>query len=100
MDDAEADMEPVIAAAPSEDRDESVSLMEPLLVPEGSHHRAGLTDLAIELAAERYALLGQVALPMVVVSLQVKDAVSSPVKDAVQRPAQWSRAVSRHRAGR
>src|SRR5688500_4001439 len=32
------------------DRGESVSLMEPLLLHEGSRHRAELTDLAIELA--------------------------------------------------
>ena len=47
----EADIEPVIAAAISEDRGESISMMEPLLVPEGSRHRAELTDLAIDLAA-------------------------------------------------
>jgi Fic family protein len=32
------------------DRHESVGLMEPLLIGEGSRHRAGLTDLALELA--------------------------------------------------
>jgi Fic family protein len=52
MDDFETDMEPVIAAAArGEDRGESISLMEPLLVPEGSRHRSGLTDLAVDLAA-------------------------------------------------
>jgi Fic family protein len=52
MDDSETDMEPVIAAAAKgEDRGESISLMEPLLVPEGSRHRTGLTDLAVDLAA-------------------------------------------------
>ncbi len=34
-----------------EDRGESVGLMEPLLVAEGSKYRTGLTDLAVELAA-------------------------------------------------
>ena len=34
------------------DRDESVALMEPMMVGEGSHHRAALTDLAVELAGE------------------------------------------------
>ncbi len=33
------------------DRKEPVSLMEPLLIPEGSRFRGGLTDFAIELAA-------------------------------------------------
>jgi Fic family protein len=52
MDDFETDMEPVIAAAArGEDRGESISLMEPLLMPEGSRHRSGLTDLAVDLAA-------------------------------------------------
>jgi Fic family protein len=32
------------------DRHESVGLMEPLLISEGSRHRVGLTDLALELA--------------------------------------------------
>ena len=32
-------------------RAESVSLMEPLLLPEGSRHSSGLTDLAVDLAA-------------------------------------------------
>ena len=34
----------------AEDRGEAVSLMEPLLIGEGSRHRGALTDLAIELA--------------------------------------------------
>jgi Fic family protein len=52
MDDSETDMKPVIAAAAKgDDRGESISLMEPLLVPEGSRHRTGLTDLAVDLAA-------------------------------------------------
>jgi Fic family protein len=42
--DLKADIE---AAA---DRDELVSLMEPLLLAEGSRHRPGLTDLALDLA--------------------------------------------------
>ena len=33
------------------DRGESAGLMEPMLVPEGSPHRARLNDLAVELAA-------------------------------------------------
>ncbi len=34
------------------DRMEQLSLMEPMLVPEGSRHRVILTDLAVELAAQ------------------------------------------------
>lgn len=34
------------------DRMEQLSLMEPMLVPEGSRHRGLLTDLAVELAAQ------------------------------------------------
>src|SRR6266853_746016 len=34
----------------AEDRDELVSLMEPLLVGEDSRHRCGFTDLALDLA--------------------------------------------------
>src|SRR5712692_6368609 len=34
----------------AEDRRETVSLMEPLLIGDSSRHRAGLTDLALELA--------------------------------------------------
>ena len=49
MDDTKADIEPDILVA---NRGESVSLMEPLLVSEGSRHRADLTDLAVELAAK------------------------------------------------
>lgn len=44
-----ADMEPDISAVT--DRQESVTLMEPLLIAEGSRHRGKLTDLAIEVAA-------------------------------------------------
>jgi len=33
------------------DRGETTSLMEPMLVPDGSPHRTGLTDLAVDLAA-------------------------------------------------
>lgn len=43
-----ADIEGDIKAA--EDRGELVSLMEPLLIGEGSRHRGALTDLALELA--------------------------------------------------
>jgi Fic family protein len=42
--DTSADIEAVV------DRGETVSLMEPLLLGEGSRHRPGLTDLALELA--------------------------------------------------
>jgi Fic family protein len=44
----EADIKPDIKAA--EDRGETISLMEPLLIGDSSRHRAGLTDLALELA--------------------------------------------------
>jgi Fic family protein len=44
-----ADIEPDISAVT--DRQESVTLMEPLLIAEGSRHRGKLTDLAIEVAA-------------------------------------------------
>ncbi|MBI2880351.1 MAG: Fic family protein [Candidatus Tectomicrobia bacterium] len=49
MSDTKPDIKPAILA--DLDRGESVSLMEPLLVPEGSPHRTSLTDLAIELAS-------------------------------------------------
>ena len=38
------------AMKPAKDRGETVSLMEPLLIGDGSRHRAALTDLALELA--------------------------------------------------
>jgi len=44
-----ADIEPDISAVI--DRQESVNLMEPLLIAEGSRHRGELTDLVIEVAA-------------------------------------------------
>ena len=44
----EQDIKADIKAA--KDRGETVSLMEPLLIAEGSRHRAALTDLALELA--------------------------------------------------
>jgi Fic family protein len=44
----EEDIEADIKAA--KDRGETVSLMEPLLIAEGSRHRSALTDLALELA--------------------------------------------------
>lgn len=44
----EADLKEDIKAA--KDQGETVSLMEPLLIGAGSRHRAGLTDLALELA--------------------------------------------------
>lgn len=45
----EADIKPDIGAAV--DRGEAPTLMEPLVIPEGSHHRGELTDLCLELAA-------------------------------------------------
>ena len=48
MANSEADIKPDIRAAA--DRNEAVSLMEPLLIGDTSRHRAGLTDLALELA--------------------------------------------------
>ena len=45
----DADMNTDILAAT--DRHEAVSMMEPLLISEGSPHRGRLTDLAVELAA-------------------------------------------------
>jgi Fic family protein len=50
----DADMKADIGADGEEllaDRKESVSLMEPVLIPEGSRFRGELTDLAVELAA-------------------------------------------------
>src|SRR5882672_3435166 len=44
----EADMKPDMKAAA--DRGERITLMEPLVLGEGSRHRAELTDLALELA--------------------------------------------------
>src|SRR6266581_1383668 len=46
------DIEPDIKADinPARHRGESIGLMEPLLIGESSKHRAGLTDLALELA--------------------------------------------------
>ena len=44
-----ADIEADISAVM--DRNETVALMEPLLIAEGSRHRGELTDLAIEVAA-------------------------------------------------
>ena len=37
------------------DRGESISLMEPLLIGEGSMHRSGLTDLALDLVQKNAA---------------------------------------------
>lgn len=45
----------MVTATEAQDRGESIGLMEPLLVGEGSKHRAGLTDLAVELAARAAA---------------------------------------------
>ena len=49
----ERDMKTVISAASRKagDRGETIALMEPLLIAEGSRHRTGLTDFAVELAA-------------------------------------------------
>lgn len=41
---------------PVTDRGEAVWMMEPLLIGESSHHRAGLTDLALELAQKSAGL--------------------------------------------
>ena len=49
MNDMERDAKPAIFAA---NREESVGLMEPLLVSESSRHRMALTDVAVELAAK------------------------------------------------
>ena len=45
----EADIKPDIIAVV--DRGDTVTLMEPLVIPEGSRHRGELTDLTLELAA-------------------------------------------------
>ena len=55
MDEKKADIKEdlkaaVAAASEGEDRGESVGLIEPLIIAEGSRHRTGLTDLALELA--------------------------------------------------
>ncbi len=48
----ETDIDAAISTTQAvEDRGESVGLMEPLLLGEGTKHRTGLTDLAVELAA-------------------------------------------------
>ena len=46
-------MKPVMETASGkvEDRGENTALTEPMLIAEGSRHRTGLTDLAVELAA-------------------------------------------------
>ena len=49
MNNTEPDKKAVINTV--KDRTEELSLMEPMLVPEGSRHRSILTDLAVELAA-------------------------------------------------
>lgn len=54
MSEFDTDIEADIQAAT--DRGETVSLMEPMLVAEGSPHRGELTDLAIELAARSAGL--------------------------------------------
>lgn len=41
--------------APPEDRGEGIGVMEPMVVSEGSRHRAALTDLAIDLAQKSAA---------------------------------------------
>jgi len=42
------------------DRGENVTLMEPMLISEDSRHRAGLTDLALELAAKAAGFRGSI----------------------------------------
>lgn len=54
MDPDNVDKKPDILAVT--DRDESVALMEPLLIPEGSRHRTALTDLAVDLAGRSAGL--------------------------------------------
>src|SRR5580765_3194952 len=54
MESFKPDIEPDISAVT--DRQESVNLMEPLLIAEGSRHRGELTDLAIEVAARSAGL--------------------------------------------
>jgi hypothetical protein len=49
MIDDKADIEPDISAVI--DRKETVALMKPLLIAEGSRRRSELTDLAVEVAA-------------------------------------------------
>ncbi len=49
MSDSDADTETDITAAV--DRQESVGLMEPMVVHDGSPHKAGLNDLVVELAS-------------------------------------------------
>jgi Fic family protein len=49
--DIEADMD-----ARTEDRGERVGLLEPMLIREGARHRAGLADLAVDLAAKTAGL--------------------------------------------
>ena len=49
MSEKKSDIEAAISAVM--DREESVALMEPLLIAEGSRHRGELTDLAVEVAA-------------------------------------------------
>ncbi len=52
MNDSEPDIKPdILADSNGEDQGESTGLMEPMLVAEGSRHRTGLIDLAVELAA-------------------------------------------------
>ena len=49
MSEKKSDMEAAISAVM--DREESVALMEPLLIAGGSRHRGELTDLAVDVAA-------------------------------------------------
>ena len=43
-------------ATPARDHEETVSMMEPLLLEDGSKHRPELTDLTLELAAKSAGL--------------------------------------------
>lgn len=46
------------------DRDEAISLMEPLLIPEGSRHRGELNDLAFELTQKASGFRSSLPRPM------------------------------------
>jgi hypothetical protein len=49
----------------TEDRDELPSLMEPLIIPDGSRHRAALTDLALDLTQKSAGFRRSLPLPCV-----------------------------------
>jgi hypothetical protein len=106
MSELEADMKPVMAAAICEDRGEAVSMMEPLLVAEGSRHRTSLTDLAIELAGRsaglRRSLPAGVVRALVDLVRAMKCYYSNLIEghDTPQQPDRRARhPPRRHRAG-